>query len=253
MSTLTQELKKSYKVPIIIFLFVVVLTFGLKSRIGVFETSIVFELLIVILPLIVSISSFAVSRTYGNSRVFGRSYFLLGLGFLSVFVGELLYFIYYDILDEEILYMFNYFFLVGTFFYISHLVINIRYFAEKIEPYQKALLILIPVFITFGYSYLVYENSYDFDYYFYFSLLLVSTSSVTLGLVIVGFTLFRRTVLISAWFLLLIGFLIGTIGDLEFWYYDTFGGDFLENYSSVLWLTSSMVLVYALYRHQKSI
>ena len=253
MSTLSQELKKSYKVPIIIFLFVVVLTFGLKSRIGMFETSIIFELLIVILPLAVSISSFAVSRMYGNSRIFGRSYFLLGLGFFVVFVGELLYFIYYDIVNEEILYMFDIFFLAGYLFYISHMVINIRYFAEKINSFQKVLLVLVPISIVLGYFYLVYANSYDLDYYFYFNLFLVSGSSITLGLVIIGFTLFRRTVLISAWFLLLIGFLIGTIGDLEYHYYNTFGGDFLDNYSSILWLTSNLILVYALYRHQKSI
>ena len=253
MSTLSQELKKSYKVPVAIFLFAMVLTFGLKSRMGLFEASIIFELLIVMLPLAVSVSSFAVSRIYGNSMVFGRSYFLLGLGFFSVFVGELLYFIYYDMLDEEVLYFFDIFFLTGYIFYILHMTINIRYFAERINSFQKMLLVLVPISIMLGYSYLVYENSYEFDSYFYFNLLFVMGSSVTLGLVIVGFTLFRQTVLISAWFLLLVGFLIGTVGDLEFHYHNTFGDDYLDNYSSILWLTSSMVLIYALYRHQKSI
>ena len=187
MSTLTQELKKSYKVPIIIFLFTVILTVGLKSRIGVFETSIIFDLLIVILPLAVAISSFIVSRMYENSKVFGRSYFILSAGFFSTFLGELLYFLYYGILDEELVDMFDFFFLASSLCYLFHMTINIRYFAKRIEPSQKVLLVLIPAVMVLGYSYLVYDNGHDLDSDFYFNLLFVLFSSATLGFVIVGF------------------------------------------------------------------
>ena len=254
MSTIIEELKQSYKVPIIIFAFSIILVMGLQSRIGFFESSIVFDLLIVILPLIVSISSFIVSRMYGNSKVFGRSYFILGLGFLCGFVGELLYFVYDSILDERILQMFDFLFFVSYLLTICHIIINIRYFAEKIVFFQKVLLVLVPMLLIGIYSYLIYENLSGFDEeLFFFDLLFVSISAVNLGFVLVGFTLFRHTVLISAWFLLLVGFLVGTIGDLEFRYHHTFGVQYLENYSSVLWITSFMIITYSLYRHQKSI
>ena len=168
-------------------------------------------------------------------------------------MGEFLYFVYDDVLDSSILDTFDYLFLASTGFTLSHIVINVRYFAEKIEPYQKILAILIPVLIVLSYSFLVFANGHKPDYYFFFNLLFVSFAAVNLGLVVVGFTLFRHTVLISAWFLLLIGFFVSTLGDLEFRYYHTFGGDYLANNSSVLWISSLMILVYALYKHQKAI
>lgn len=253
MNDLLQELKQSYKVPIIIFVLAIILVVGLRSRAGLFENAIVFDLLIVILPLIVSVVSFIVSRMYGNSKIFGRSYFLLGLGFFSVFIGEFTYFIFYGVIDDEILEMAAVSFIASYSFTMAHIIINIKYFAEKIEFFQKMILVLIPLFIILAYSYLVYENSYDFDDFFYYNLMFVTISAVNLGFVMVGFTLFRKTVLISAWFLLLVGFLVGTIGDLEFRYHHTLGAEYLENSSSVLWITSFMIIAYALYRHQKSI
>lgn len=253
MSSIIYEIKKSYKAPIAILAFVGIITLGLKSRAGIFEQSAIFDILIFLLPLSASIASFAVSNRYGDSKVFGRSYFLLGCGFFATFLGELLYSVYDDVLDESILDNFDYLFVAGCLFTIFHIVINVRYFAEKLESYQKALVVLIPVFIVSMYSFLVFANSHEPDYYFYFNLLFVALSAVILGLVIAGFTLFRHTVLISAWFLLLIGFFVGTIGDLEFRYYHTFGGDYLGNNSTVLWIASNIILVYALYRHQKAI
>ena len=252
MNPVIQEIKNSYKFPVFIFIFAIIITVGLKSRIGIFESSIIFDVLIVFLPLAASVASFVVSYRYGKSKIFGRSYFLLSCGFFSTFFGELLYFLYGNILDESIAEFFDYFFFTSYLFTIAHIVINVRYFTEKIEPFQKTLIILVPVVVVGVYSYLVYQNSYDLDYFFYFNLIFVSVSAVNLGLVLVGFTLFRHTVLISAWFLLLVGFFIGTLGDLEFRYYHTFGANFLGNNSTVLWLTSFMILVYALYRHTKS-
>lgn len=253
MSLFIQEIKRSYKAPLIIFAFAAIITFGLKSRTSIFESSTVFDILIFVLPISAAIASFAVSKRYGKSRVFGRSYFLLGCGFFVLFLGELLYFAYDDVLDVSVLDTFDYLFLASTMLTISHIIINVRYFAEKIETYQKVLAVSIPILTVLSYSFLVFVNGHKPDYYFFFNLLFVSFAAVNLGLVVVGFTLFRHTVLNSAWFLLLIGFFVSTIGDLEFRYYHTFGGDYLANNSSVLWISSLMILVYALYKHQKAI
>ena len=253
MNLFVQEVKKSYKAPLIIFVFAAVIKFGLKSRIGIFESSTVFDILIFVLPLSASVASFAVSKRYGKSKVFGRSYFLLGCGFFAVFAGEFMYFLFGSTWNESTLDIIDSLFLVSFVFTTAHMIINIRYFAEKFEAYQKAIAVFLPVFIIGIYSYLVYLNSFEFDSSFFFNVVFVCTSAINLGLVIVGFTLFRHTVLISAWFLLLVGFFIGTLGDLEYRYYNTLGTDFLGNNSTVFWLTSFMVLVYALYKHKQSI
>ena len=252
MSLLYQEIKRSYRAPLVIFVLAAVITFGLKSRVGIFESSTVFDVLIFVLPLSACIASFAVSKRYGRSKVFGRSYFLLGCGFFATFLGEFLYFLYGTALEESVLDLFDNLFLVSFVFTAAHMTINIRYFAERFEFYQKAILVFLPVFIVAAYSYLVYLNSLELNYGFFFNLVFVCAAAINLGLVVVGFSLFRHTVLFSAWFLLLVGFFIGTLGDLEYRYYNTFGADFLGNNSTVFWLTSFMILVYALYRHQKS-
>ncbi len=252
MNLFIQEVKRSYKAPLVIFAFATIITFGLKSRIGIFESSTVFDVLIFVLPLSAAITSFAVSKRYGKSKVFGRSYFLLGLGFFAVFVGEFMYFLFGNTWDESTLDLIDSLFLVSFVCTTAHMTINIRYFAEKFETYQKVIVVFLPMFITGIYSYLVYLNSFESDSGFFFNVVFVGTSAINLGLVVVGFTLFRHTVLISAWFLLLVGFFIGTLGDLEYRYYNTLGTDFLGNNSTVFWLTSFMILVYALYKHQKS-
>jgi hypothetical protein len=53
--------------------------------------------------------------------------------------------------------------------------------------------------------------------------------------------------------LILIGIFIGTAGDTVYRYTYTLGFYDFENASTSLWLASYMTLVYALYKHKKSI
>jgi hypothetical protein len=53
--------------------------------------------------------------------------------------------------------------------------------------------------------------------------------------------------------LILIGIFIGTAGDMVYRYTYTLGFYDFENASTSLWLASYMTLVYALYKHKKSI
>ena len=249
-NSVVQEIKKSYKIPIVIFFFVSVIATGSEFQADIFEKYDIFGFLMVALPLVTAIASFVVSNRYGDSRVFGKSYFLLGCGFVSMFLGELLYFVYGGKVDSNVLDLFHYFFFLGYLFTAFHIIINVRYLVEKIEIWQKMIVVIIPLLIISGYSYLVYENLGDLDY-FYFNLLFVSASAANLGLAIVGFTLFRHTVLISAWFLLLIGIFIGTIGHLEFRYYHALGDVPIGNHSLILWFSSFVLMIFALYRHHK--
>lgn len=216
-----------------------------------FETTFIPHLLIILLPLGVSIYSFFISKLYGGSKIFGVSFLILGIGFFSTFVAESLYVYFLDILNQDSpladYFLFSYYPLA-----ITHLIINIRYFAEKISVFQKITLVLVPIILTAFYSLLVFSNPVDDISYFYFSLVFVIFATLQLGFVIVGFTLFRQTVLFSAWLLLLLGIFVGTVGDIVYYYVEILGGDWISNASS-LWIGSNLVILYALYKHKKSI
>jgi hypothetical protein len=117
---------------------------------------------------------------------------------------------------------------------------------------EKSIFIIIPVIFTIAYTLLIFNNSVVDVSYFYFSLFFVVFSSLQLGFVLVGFSLLRQTVLFSAWLLLLVGIFVGTIGDIGYHYIQIFDGNWVDNISS-LWIASNLIMIYALYKHQKSI
>jgi len=246
------EIKNSYKPLLMILLGVAALQIGLYLQPEFFESNFIPHILIVLLPLGVSIYSFVISKLYGGSKVFGRSYFALGLGYFVTFVAESLYVYFFDITNQEEAPFADYFLFAFYPLILTHLIINIRYFAEKISTPQKVTLVLVPVILTAFYSLLVFSNPVDDVSYFYFSLIFVIFATLQLGFVIVGFTLFRQTVLFSTWLLLLVGIFIGTVGDIAYYYVEILDGDWVSNASS-LWIGSNLVILYALYKHQKSI
>ena len=205
------------------------------------------------LPLVVAIFSFAVSKLYGFSKVFGRSYFILGVSYVFFFAGEGLFYFYMDVYgDFSLNFVAEWLFVVSMTLLLFHIVINIRYFSEKLELYQKIILITIPLVIFFGFFSILEFNSDNFDKNI-FSLLFVFHSSIALGLIAVAFTVFRHTVLFAPWFLFLIGITLGTAADFSFRYTDVVSTFSYTDPAVGLWLSSSMVIIYALYKHQKSI
>ncbi len=253
MLTFSNQLKESYKVPLIIFI----------ASIGFYVTSILVQPLdlsiisrvsVVVTPLIIAVSSVLVSRYYGNSKIFGKSYLLLGIGHFFAFAGELIYFHYVDSLGLKSYEILGDVLIFSTYFFMmAHIILNIRYFVEKLEIYQKLLLVVIPVTVILVYSLVLMNSQLENFNDFYYYLAFVSASSVVLGMATVGFTLFRTTALTSAWFVLLLGITIGTFGDLFYNYAVTLGVYSFSDFSNVLWFTSPLIMVYALYKHQKSI
>ena len=246
------EIKNSYKPLFLISAGVIALQIGLILRPEFFESNLIPHFLIIIFPLGVSVYSFAISKIYGGSKVFGRSYFALGLGYFATFLTETLYVYFYDISGQDVPVIADYFLISFYLLVLIHLIVNIRYFAERLETFQKATIVLVPVIFVLIYSLLVFSNPLDDTSYFYYSLIFVFLSSLTMGFVIVGFSLFRQTVLFSAWLLLLVGISVGTIGDLVYHYVQILDGSWVDNVTS-LWIASNMIMIYALYKHQKSI
>ena len=251
MANVTEKMNIPYKIPLLIFGLVTVLHVVFEFlEIGDFLPT---RIAIVVAPLVVSVSCFAISKMYGNSKVFGKSYLLLGVGFVSIFLGELVFFHYVDtLLNYEYEFLGEILIFFGYPLMMAHIVINIHYFVEKLKVFQKILLVMIPVVLILIYSIVVIESSQiDEDFFYYLSF--VSASSIVLALTIVAFTLFRQTVLFSAWFVLLVGITMGTIGDILYNYAYTLGIYSFGDFSNVLWIASPLIMIYALYKHQKSI
>jgi len=231
---------------------VITLQFGLELQPEFFESNLIPHFLIILLPLGVSIYSFGVSKLYGGSKVFGRAYFALGLAYFATFVAELLYVYFLDILNQEVPIVADYFLFSFYPLLLAHLIINIRYLSEKISNFQKITIGLVPGILTLGYTLLVFGNPVENISYFYYSLIFVIFATLQLGFVFVGFSLFRKTVLFSTWLLLLVGIFVGTIGDISYHFVEIYNGDWISN-ASTLWIGSNLIVLYALYKHQKSI
>jgi len=255
MTVVSEKISFPYKIPVVIFVVMVMFHAFLESQIPTDELYVGIVVLLVAMPLVVSISCFAVSKIYGYSRVFGMSFLILGVGYFFTFLGELSFVYYVDILNEESTpFTANVFFLINYVLILTHLAINIRYFADRLFSYQKIILILIPIFLVVTYSYLVF-NAGNVDYSeFPYSLLAIFLSSLTVSFAVVGFTLFKQTALVIAWSLLLVGMFVGTIGDIANYYLVALGDiDSISNYSATMWIASNAILIYALYRHQKAV
>ena len=255
MTIISENIQFPYKIPLVIFGVMIVFHIFLESQSPTNELYLVIGVLLIAISLAVSISCFVVSRIYGYSRIFGISYLILGVGYFFSFLGELSFVYYVDILHQESSPILgDVSFLIHYALILSHLIINIRYFAISLFSYQKILILLISAAIILSYFYLIFDTGeIDFSQLPY-SLIVISLSSLTVSFAVVGITLFKKSTLGIAWFLLLIGLFSGTIGDIANYYLVALGDfDTLSNYSATLWITSNVVIIYALYRHQKTV
>ena len=252
--TIRSQLRESYKIILTVLGVAIGIQLSSKIPLDFFESEIVPSIAIVILPLAVALSSFAVSRNYDGSKIFGKSYFILGVSYLLFFLGEATFYFYIDPFEAFEFEIFTeMLFLTSMTLLIAHIIINIRYFAEKFETYQKIILVIIPVVIVTGYGVSLLGALSDNPEGYFFNLIVTAQSAISLGLIIVAFTVFRQTALFVPWFLLLIGFLLSTMGDTLYRYTDTIASYDTADPATGLWLASSMMVIYALYKHQKSI
>ena len=248
------QVKESYKIILAVISIAITIQLSSKIPIEFLESSIIASTAIVLFPLAVAIASFVVSRIYGGSKIFGKSYFILGISYMLFFIGEAMFYFYMDPTgDYEYRIFAEIMFLISTPLLITHIIINIRYFAEKLETYQKILLITVPSIIVTGYGIVSFDTSLENTDDYFFNLIIIAESAASLGFILVAFTVFRQTVLFVPWFLLLIGILFGTAGDILYRYTDMIASYDFADPATGLWLSSSMMIIYALYKHQKSI
>jgi hypothetical protein len=193
-----------------------------------------------------------VSSKYRGSEILGKTYFALGLGFLMLFVGDVVLNYFEIVLEID-----PYPSLADVFYFaylplaIFHLVVNIRYFKKKIDSLTILGLSVLSISIILLYSAMSFEELDDLSFDFYFGLLYIVPSSVMLSLAILGAMVFRSSILGIPWLLLATGITIFTIADVWYYYLELF-----ELYDGThpvnsLWVFSFMIIVYALYKHKK--
>ena len=195
-----------------------------------------------------------VAKRYWGSEVFGRSYTALGIAFLVLFAGDTTYVYYQYVLDEDPYpSIADVFFLAFPVFALYHLITNIRYFKRNVGIPSKILVGSITILITLSYAYFSFEDLGEANFDFYFGTLFVATSSLILSHAVLGASVFRQSVLGTAWLLLAIGIFIFTVADVWYYYLELFGLFDISHPTNTLWVLSNMVIIYALYKHLKVI
>lgn len=204
-------------------------------------------------PLISGSASFYVAFRYGMSQVFGKSFLILGVALISVFLAEVTYYAYEVILEID-----PYPSIADIFFFALyplaaiHILINLRFFKNKTDIKQKALFAAIPIVIFSIYSYVSLEEIGEANFDYYYGIIFVAGTAVLLSLAVLGAIVFRGGLLGTAWVVLLVGILIFTIGDVWYYYLEVFGGYDLLHPVNLFWYVSDFLIIYALYKHSKS-
>lgn len=208
-------------------------------------------------PLATSIASFVIWKRYGGTLVFGRAYFFLGMAYFMVFAAELTYLIYDLVLNiDPYPSIADVFFFALYPFTLIHLILNIKFFKLKILQTEKKWLFIIPIFIIITYvlsSILSTSGNTEsyFSFDFFYGLIFTIGSAITLAFAILGAKIFKEGALGTVWFLLVIGILVNTIGDVWYYHLEIFGQYDLMHPVNIFWYSSYWLMVYALYRHKK--
>ena len=71
-----------------------------------------------------------------------------------------------------------------------------------------------------------------------------------LAYVMIGFQVFRYTILGAAWGLLLAGLILEAIADFHYYYFEIFGDYDSTRPAHEIWMASIIIICYALYRHR---
>lgn len=215
----------------------------------------IIELSVTVVYGIAAIVSFMVSRRYDwRTEVFGKTYLSLSLAYVMFVIAEIIW-DYYEIVLYESPYPSeaDIFYFAFYPFAIYHLAKNCRFFKPKFSNFEKIWIILLPLTIIGIYSYLAFKELGEFNFDFYYAVTFVIGTSVTLTFAILGVTVFRRSVLGLIWMLLALGIFLNGVADVWYYYLELFDLYSRDHVTMALWFTSTNFIIYALYKHYRSI
>lgn len=202
----------------------------------------------------VAILAFIVSRQ-NQTGILAKAYLFLGFGFTSYVIAEIMYYTFELIFEIE-----PYPSIADIFFFLlyplvlGHLLLNLRFFHTGYTTLQKfwipgipALAIGVYILLSLG----IPDAELNFD--FYYGLIFVSGASVTLSFTIVGALTFRQGMLGTVWLLLVIGLMINASGDVWYYHLEIFESYYDAHPVTIVWYIANMFMIYALYKHLKTI
>lgn len=205
-------------------------------------------------PLSATLASFMIAKRYSSTMTFGRAYLALTCGFLSITIGEILYFVYEAILQiEPYPSPADIFFFLQYPFVLLHLIINTRFFKPKIHVRELLWMVLIPTSIISLYISSSLSQIGDANFDFYYGLIFAMEPAIVLPFAILGAKTFKGGILGPAWLILVIAIISFTIGDVWYYYLEIFGNYDLLHPVNLFWYAGYWIIVYALFKHKKSI
>lgn len=201
---------------------------------------------------VVMIFAYVISKLYWPGKIFGRAYFALGMAFGMWLTAEILWQIYENVLFIEPYPSFADIFYFSFYpFALYHMITNIRGFEVKITKKTKTWMIIIPIIIISAYSYLAITENEGVSFDYYYSLIFVSIASVSIPFAILGAQSFRHSALAVVWSLLAVGIFFHIFADIWYYYLEIFDQYADTHIVNALWQTGWMIIIYALYKHQK--
>lgn len=252
------KIKSSFNYKAIIGILVLVILFHVLINYFVIsdDADTVVSIFSFLNPLVVAIMGFSVVLKYKRSHVFGKSHLALSFGFLSIFLAEVTYMLYdliYNI--EPYPSIADVFFFMLYPFLLIYLFLNIKFFAVKISKRAKTWIIFMPLVVLLGYTILsTTEAEIEiFEFYFFYGTIFVYAVTLTLGVAVIGAIIFKEGAIGKAWIILVSGILLLTIGDI--WYYnlELFDAYELVHPVNMFWYAGYWIIIYALYKHKKTI
>jgi hypothetical protein len=205
-------------------------------------------------PMAATIACFVIAKRYSSSHIFGKAYLALACGYLSVTIAEILYLVYDLILQiEPYPSPADIFFFALYPFVLAHLIITTHFFRPKISPKELLWMATIPIVIVSTYITLSFGQIQEANFDFYYGLIFAIEPAVALPFAILGARIFRSSVLGVAWFVLVTAIISLTIGDVWYYYLEIFDEFSLLHPVNMFWYAGYWLVVYALYKHKKSI
>lgn len=203
---------------------------------------------------VVALFSFIVSKQ-NDTGVLKNAYLFLGLGFTSYFLAEILYYLFDLVLGIEAYpSIADIFFFMLYPFALGHLLLNIQFFNPESTIFQKIGISIIPIIALVAYvvmSLSVPDAELNFD--FYYGFIFVAGASVTLSFTVLGATIFKQGTLGTVWLLLVLGIMINAAGDVWYYHLEIFGQYFDSHPVTVVWYVANLFMIYALYKHLKTV
>jgi len=199
---------------------------------------------------ICGIIAITVGTKYHFHETFRTSYIALGIYFFLLVFGEIIYIIYYHVLEIDAYpSMADVFYLTASLFAFIHLIININYFKKKISTKSKIILPVTGFVIFLTYAIFSFNQIGDVNLEYFIGLLYATTYSILFTLAILGILVSRKTPLASTWLLLVIGIFLLGLGQVWWIFLEFFEGFSYSHPVNTLWLLGFMIMSFALIEH----